>query len=280
MELWKGAPVAAAIKEEAIQKIEELKKIGVVPTLAVVRIGEEEDDLAYERGILKRFESCGARVRVVELPVSVTQLELEEAVKRLNEDSGVHGILIFSSFPKGIDKTALRRVISPQKDVDGFGWENLGYIFAQDDRAFPPCTAKAVMEMLSYYNVDLTGKRATVIGRSLVVGRPAAMMLMNENATVTICHTKTADTPAEARRADILVVTAGVKKLVGKEYLREGQIVLDVGIHEDGDSLCGDVKADEADMVAALTPVPGGVGSVTTAVLLKHTVISAERMSK
>ena len=280
MELWKGAPVATAIKEEAIQKIEELKKIGVVPTLAVVRIGEEEDDLAYERGILKRFESCGAQVRVVELPVSVTQLELEEAVKRLNEDSGVHGILIFSSFPKGIDKTALRRVISPQKDVDGFGWENLGYIFAQDDRAFPPCTAKAVMEMLAYYNVDLTGKRATVIGRSLVVGRPAAMMLMNENATVTICHTKTADTPAEARRADILVVTAGVKKLVGKEYLREGQIVLDVGIHEDGDSLCGDVKADEADMVAALTPVPGGVGSVTTAVLLKHTVISAERMSK
>ena len=280
MELWKGAPVATAIKEEAIQKIEELKKIGVVPTLAVVRIGEEEDDLAYERGILKRFESCGAQVRVVELPVSVSQLELEEAVKRLNEDSGVHGILIFSSFPKGIDKTALRRVISPQKDVDGFGWENLGYIFAQDDRAFPPCTAKAVMEMLAYYNVDLTGKRATVIGRSLVVGRPAAMMLMNENATVTICHTKTADTPAEARRADILVVTAGVKKLVGKEYLREGQIVLDVGIHEDGDSLCGDVKADEADMVAALTPVPGGVGSVTTAVLLKHTVISAERMSK
>ena len=280
MELWKGAPVATAIKEEAIQKIEELKKIGVVPTLAVVRIGEEEDDLAYERGILKRFESCGAQVRVVELPVSVTQLELEEAVKRLNEDSGVHGILIFSSFPKGIDKTALRRVISPQKDVDGFGWENLGYIFAQDDRAFPPCTAKAVMEMLAYYNVDLTGKRVTVIGRSLVVGRPAAMMLMNENATVTICHTKTADTPAEARRADILVVTAGVKKLVGKEYLREGQIVLDVGIHEDGDSLCGDVKADEADMVAALTPVPGGVGSVTTAVLLKHTVISAERMSK
>lgn len=280
MELWKGAPVAAAIKGEAIQKIEELKKIGVVPTLAVVRIGAEEDDLAYERGILKRFESCGAEVRVVELPVSVTQQELEGSIKQLNEDTSVHGILVFSSFPKGIDKTALRRAISPQKDVDGFGWENLGYIFAQDDRAFPPCTAKAVMEMLSYYKVDLTGKRATVIGRSLVVGRPAAMMLMNANATVTICHTKTADTPAEARRADILVVTAGVKKLVGKEYLREGQIVLDVGIHEDGDSLCGDVNAAEADMVAALTPVPGGVGSVTTAVLLKHTVISAERMAK
>lgn len=280
MELWKGAPVAASMKEKSISEIEQLQASGVVPTLGVIRVGQKDDDLAYERGIQKRFESVGAKVVIKELPKEVSQKELEKTLVELNEDPTIHGVLIFNPLPKQIDMKALRSLIAPEKDIDCFGWTNLAYVFANDERAYPPCTAQAVIETLDYYGVDVTGKKVTVIGRSLVVGRPVAALLMHRNATVTVCHTKTINTPAEANQGDILVVCAREPRLVKKEYMHDDQIVIDVGIHADGDSLCGDVDERDLPELKAFTPVPGGVGSVTTAVLLKHTIQCAKRFVK
>ena len=277
MDIWKGAPVAAAIKQQVAMDVEMLKKQNVLPTLGIIRIGENEDDLSYERGIRRRFEEMGAGVQVKTFPNDVCQQEIEDAISAFNQNENIHGILVFSSIPKGIQIEALRAAICSQKDVDGFGWENMGYILAQDYKAFHPCTAEAVVEMLKFYKEDLVGKKITIVGRSLVVGRPLAMMLMKENATVTVCHTKTKDVPAECKDADIVVACAGVKKLIDGSYVKPGQVVLDVGIHEDGNSLCGDVSAEDMPDLKALTPVPGGVGAVTTALLLKHVVESAKR---
>ena len=278
MEQWRGAPVVQKMKETFEAQVAELAARGVTPTLAVLRVGAREDDLAYERGISKRFASVGAAVTVTELPETVTQEELEAALESLNRDPAVHGILVFRPLPKHLSEERLSERIAPEKDVDCLGRINTAYVFAGDGRAYPPCTPQAVMEMLDFYGVDLTGKKAVVIGRSMVVGKPLAMLLLKKHATVTICHTRTQNLAEECRRADVLIACAGAKRMVGAEFVRSGQVVLDVGIHADGDSLCGDVDAAAvSDVVAALTPVPGGVGTVTTSVLLKHTLLSAMR---
>ena len=198
----------------------------------------------------------------------------------LNEDDSVHGILMFRPLPKQLNGEKARKLLSPAKDVDGCTDGSLAGVFTNTALGFPPCTARAAMEILKYYGVELKGKRVAVIGRSLVIGRPVAMMLMHANATVTICHTRTVDVPSITRDADILIAASGQMESVGAEYLREGQTVIDVGIgwNEAKQKLCGDVKAEEAEPVAAaLTPVPGGVGSVTSAVLCKHVVEAARR---
>ena len=279
-EIWKGAPVAAALSETVAAEAAELTAKGVLPTLAIFRVGERDDDLAYERGAMKRCEKVGVRVKNVVLPADVDSNTFFRTLEALNTDPEVHGILMFRPLPKQLDGEKARRMLAPEKDVDGCTDGSLAGVFTNTALGFPPCTAQAAMELLRYYGVDPKGKRVAVIGRSLVIGRPVAMMLMHANATVTVCHTRTVDVPAVTREADIVVAASGQMESVGANYLRPGQIVIDVGIgwNEAKQKLCGDVRAQETEPIAAaLTPVPGGVGSVTSAVLCKHVVEAAKR---
>lgn len=277
MEELRGAPVARAIMDKTAGEITRLAQAGIMPKLAVFRVGNREDDIAYERSIIKRFSAAGAAVEVMALSEDATQEELEAVVRRAADDESVHGILVFSPLPKKFNAGRIRMLIPAEKDVDGMTDASLAGVFRGDKNAFAPCTAQAVVEILRYYGMEnLAGKRVTVVGRSTVVGKPLAMLLLGMNATVTVCHTKTADTAAECRRADVVIACAGQARMVTDEYMSAGQTIIDVGINADGDGICGDVDyAAAQSIVAAATPVPGGVGAVTTAVLLSHTVRNA-----
>lgn len=277
MEELRGAPVARAIMDKTAGEITRLAQAGIMPKLAVFRVGSREDDIAYERSIIKRFSAAGAAVEVMALSEDATQEELEAAVRRAADDESVHGILVFSPLPKKFNAGRIRMLIPAEKDVDGMTDASLAGVFRGDKNAFAPCTAQAVVEILRYYGMEnLAGKRVTVVGRSTVVGKPLAMLLLGMNATVTVCHTKTADTAAECRRADVVIACAGQARMVTDEYMSAGQTIIDVGINADGDGICGDVDyAAAQSIVAAATPVPGGVGAVTTAALLSHTVRNA-----
>lgn len=277
MEELRGAPVARAIMDKTAGEITRLAQAGIIPKLAVFRVGSREDDIAYERSIIKRFSAAGAAVEVMALSEDAMQEELEAAVRRAADDESVHGILVFSPLPKKFNAGRIRMLIPTEKDVDGMTDASLAGVFRGDKNAFAPCTAQAVVEILRYYGMEnLAGKRVTVVGRSTVVGKPLAMLLLGMNATVTVCHTKTADTAAECRRADVVIACAGQARMVTDEYMSAGQTIIDVGINADGDGICGDVDyATAQSIVAAATPVPGGVGAVTTAVLLSHTVRNA-----
>lgn len=277
MEELRGAPVARAIMDKTAGEITRLAQAGIMPKLAVFRVGSREDDIAYERSIIKRFSAAGAAVEVMALSEDATQEELEAVVRRAADDESVHGILVFSPLPKKFNAGRIRMLIPAEKDVDGMTDASLAGVFRGDKNAFAPCTAQAVVEILRYYGMEnLAGKRVTVVGRSTVVGKPLAMLLLRMNATVTVCHTKTADTAAECRRADVVIACAGQARMVTDEYMSAGQTIIDVGINADGDGICGDVDyAAAQSIVAAATPVPGGVGAVTTAVLLSHTVRNA-----
>lgn len=277
MEELRGAPVARAIMDKTAGEITRLAQAGIMPKLAVFRVGSREDDIAYERSIIKRFSAAGAAAEVMALSEDATQEELEAVVRRAADDESVHGILVFSPLPKKFNAGRIRMLIPAEKDVDGMTDASLAGVFRGDKNAFAPCTAQAVAEILRYYGMEnLAGKRVTVVGRSTVVGKPLAMLLLGMNATVTVCHTKTADTAAECRRADVVIACAGQARMVTDEYMSAGQTIIDVGINADGDGICGDVDyAAAQSIVAAATPVPGGVGAVTTAVLLSHTVRNA-----
>jgi len=281
-ELLKGAPVAAALNESTAADVEALKARGISPTLAILRVGERPDDIAYENGATKRCEKVGVAVKNVRLPADVSQAELLSQIDTLNRDGSIHGILMFRPLPKHIDETAVCEAISPAKDVDGITSGSLAGVFAGTDSGFPPCTPKACMEILDHYGINMQGKKAVVVGRSLVVGKPAAMMLLGKHATVTVCHTRTADMPAVCREADVLIVAAGRANVVDSSFLSPGQVVLDVGINtDDNGNLCGDVNFNQAEpIVSAITPVPGGVGTVTTSVLVSHVVAAAKRAAK
>lgn len=279
-ELLKGAPVAAALNEKMAADARALRARGVAPTLAILRAGEREDDLSYERGAMKRCAQAGVEVKNVVLPGSVDSETFFKTLDGLNKDSAVHGILMFRPLPEQLDGEAARKLLAPEKDVDGCTDGSLAGVFTNTALGFPPCTAQAAMEILDFYKIDCAGKRAAVIGRSLVVGRPAALMLMHKNATVTVCHTKTRDMPAITKQADIVVVAAGRMETIGAEYFKPGAVVIDVGIgwNEAKQKLCGDVKFDEAEPLAqAITPVPGGVGAVTTSVLVSHVIEAAKK---
>lgn len=279
-ELLKGAPATAALSEKLKTDVAALKEQGITPKLAILRIGEREDDLSYERGAMKRCAQVGIEVKNVVLPAEVDSDTFLGTLDHLNRDASVHGILMFRPLPKQLDGEKARKMLVPEKDVDGCTDGSLAGVFTGTPLGFPPCTAQAVMEILRYYGVEPEGKKTVIIGRSLVVGRPVAMMMMNANATITICHTRTMDVPSIARSADIIIAASGQMESVGADYLRCGQIVIDVGIgwNKAKQKLCGDVKLEEAkSVVEAITPVPGGVGSVTTAVLCKHVVEAAQR---
>lgn len=276
-EILKGAPVAAALNEKTAALAAQLRANGVEPTLAVLRVGENPSDISYERGIVKRCGELGVAVHHCLLNADCTQDQLMDCLYQLNHDDTVHGILVFRPLPSHLDEEAVRQALLPTKDVDGITDGSLAGVFTGNGTGFAPCTAQAVVEILDHYGVDCSGKNAVVLGRSLVVGRPAAMLLLHKNATVTLCHSKSVDAPAAARAADILVVCLGKAACVSSDYVRPGQTVIDVGIHMGPDGkLCGDVDFAAAEpTVAAITPVPGGVGAVTTAVLLHHVVSAA-----
>ena len=276
----KGAPVAAAITEDLVLRTEKLKEKGIVPCLAILRVGERESDLSYERGALKRCEKTGIAVKQFILPEDTTQEDLMAAISEMNRDRAIHGCLMLRPLPKTLDEKAACAALDPKKDVDGITAGSMAMIYSGNGAGFAPCTAQSCMEMLHYYGVDVSGRRAAVIGRSLVIGRPAAMLLMQENATVTICHTRTRNMPEIVREAEIVIVAAGKAEAIGAESFREGQTVLDVGINwsEEKQKLVGDVDFAAAEpVVRAISPVPGGVGSVTTAVLCKHVIEAAEQ---
>ena len=279
-EILKGAPVAAAMTEQMKKDVEDLRAKGIDPTLAILRVGERPDDLAYERGAMKRAEKAGVTVRNVVLPEDVTQEEFDATLTELNRDDTVHGILMFRPLPKHLDNEKARKMLAPEKDIDGCTDGSLAGVFTNTKTGFPPCTAQAAMEMLHFYGVDIKGKKAAVIGRSLVIGRPVAMMLMHENATVVNCHTKTVDVPSITREADILICAAGVLHSVKPEFTNPDQVVIDVGINwdEEKDGISGDADFDAVEpVVKAISPVPGGVGTVTSSVLISHVIEAAKR---
>jgi len=274
-----GKEVADEILDELKIKVEALKGRGIEPGLAILRVGQREDDLAYERGVLKRFESAGAAVSVTALDAGVSQEELDKTFDGINADPAVHGILVFRPLPKGLSDEHMRKTIDSGKDVDFMDIRNMGACLSGVPDCAAPCTAEAVMALIKHYGIVTKGKRVTVVGRSLVIGKPVALLLTTANATVTVCHTKTADIREECRRADIIVACCGVAKMIDDSYVREGQTVIDVGMNVDGEGkLCGDVDYDKVSETAeAVTPVPGGVGSITTAILLRHVVDNAEK---
>ena len=277
--ILKGAPVVAAMNEANAARCAALSEKGIIPTLAVVRVGAREDDLSYERGVMTRCGKVGVVVRQFLLPADASRDELLDVIQKINADASIHGCLLFRPLPKQFDDRTIRAALDPKKDIDGITDGSLAGVFTNTAIGYPPCTAQACLEILKYYQIPLSGKRAVVVGRSLVVGKPAAMMLDRENATVTMCNSRTQDLPALCREADVVVVAMGRMGAIGGDALREGQVVVDVGIHvnEEG-KLCGDVRFSEAEpLVDAITPVPGGVGTVTTSVLVGHVVDAAEK---
>ncbi len=277
-ELLDGRKLARTLLEEIKNSSNILKSKGVNPTIAIMRVGNKKDDIAYERGILRNCEKVGIRSKVVELPESIDTEKFIKELDLLNNDSETHGILIFRPLPKHLDENKIKHLISPVKDVDGMNPLNLAKVFEGEYSGFSPCTPAAVMEIIKRYEIDLVGKKTVVIGRSMVVGKPLSMMLLKENATITICHSKTAELQRLSSEADVLIAAIGKTRFVTEKYIKPGAIVIDVGINVDETgNLCGDVDFDAVSNKASLiTPVPGGVGSITTAVLLRHVLIAAE----
>ncbi|MCC8122869.1 MAG: bifunctional 5,10-methylene-tetrahydrofolate dehydrogenase/5,10-methylene-tetrahydrofolate cyclohydrolase [Oscillospiraceae bacterium] len=276
-----GTAVANARSEALFARATELKKSGIVPKLAIVRLGERAEDLSYERGACKRCEKIGILVQKYILPQDAAQDTVLSAIEAINRDRTIHSALLFQPFPAQICGESVLAALDPAKDADGITDSAKAHVFSGHGIGFPPCTAQACMELLHHYGYDLTGKRAVVIGRSMVIGRPVAMLLLQENATVTICHTRTEDMPALCRSADILVAAAGRANMVDSSYVNAHQVVLDVGINIGADgTLVGDVDFAQVEpRVAAITPVPGGVGAVTSTVLAAHVVEAAEGMA-
>lgn len=277
-EILKGSLVASAINERTSAAVEELKSMGVSPTLCIVRVGERPDDLSYERGAEKRAAAVGISVVKRLFPVDVTEDELIDAVKDINADPSIHGVLMFRPLPKHINESHVCNTLLPEKDMDGITDMSMAGVYAQKPLGYAPCTAQAVIELIDHYGIDLKGKNVTVIGRSLVIGKPVTMMLIKKNATVTVCHTRTRDTAMECRRADVIVAAAGSAGMVNADFVREGQTVIDVGINwsEKKQKIVGDVDFDSVEpIVEKITPVPGGVGAVTTSVLMSHVAQSA-----
>jgi methylenetetrahydrofolate dehydrogenase (NADP+)/methenyltetrahydrofolate cyclohydrolase len=272
--LAKGKPVADKITEEVKKEVEQFNKNNIFPKLKIVRVGNREDDLSYERAAVKRMAACGIRCEVLELPQDISQNDFETELKKVDGDDTVHGILLFRPLPKQIDENEMKFIISPEKDIDCFNPINVAKVMEGDETGFPPCTPTAAIEILKHYNVPMKGKNAVVLGRSMVVGKPAAMLLLKENASVTICHSKTENLPGVAANADILIAAIGKSKMVTSDYIKEGAAVIDVGINVDSQgNMTGDVATQDClDKCGLITPVPAGVGSVTTAVLAKHVV--------
>jgi methylenetetrahydrofolate dehydrogenase (NADP+)/methenyltetrahydrofolate cyclohydrolase len=275
MEILKGLPVANAINEKLMEQVKSIE--GPLPHLAIIRVGERPDDCSYERGAVKKMDKVGVRCTTYTFDADIDNETFQAEFDKINENPDIDGILMLRPLPKQLDEKQIENKIDPRKDLDGISPLNLAKVYAGDESGYAPCTAEAVIEMLDYAGIDIKGKRVTVVGRSLVIGKPVSMLLMKRNATVTVCHTKTVDMEGTCKNAEILVAAAGSARMIKKDYVAEGAIVVDVGINVDEEgNLCGDVDFDTiTDIAAIATPVPGGVGSVTTSVLAKHLVKAA-----
>lgn len=281
-EKWTGREVAEDLDQKTKETVTALAEKGVTPTLGVVRVGEKPADLSYEKGLEKRCGKVGIRVEKFLLPEDVSGQGLLDVVREVNASEHIHGILLFRPLPAGMDEHRILQEISPEKDLDCVTDLSLAGVFAGKREGFAPCTAEAVIRILDYYGYNCTGKRAVVVGRSTVIGKPAAMLLLGKNATVTIAHTKTENLPALLREADLIVAAAGHPHTVTGACLGAGQTIVDVGINVTPEGkLIGDVdpEAEEA-LAGAYTPVPGGVGAVTTAVLVSHLAAAARRQTR
>ena len=285
-----GKEVNEALVANLQERTAALREKGTAPTLGIIRVGARPDDLRYEEGAIKRAELVGIDVKVIELPEDADREAVLAAVDQVNADNSIHGVLMFQPFPAHLRpyQREICNRLDPKKDMDCLtDLSSAGVYQGRSDLGYAPCTPAACMEILDFYGIDCKGKNAVVIGRSLVVGKPAGMMLMGKNATVTTCHTKTVNTAEICKNADIIVSAAGVLNSLTAEYVRPGQIVIDVSINWDENKInarggkggiAGDAKFDEVEaIVDAITPVPGGVGAVTTTVLMKHVVEAAEK---
>lgn len=283
--------LADDIKDYIIGIAGELRDDGKPTGLAIVRVGKNPSDIAYEKSIEKYAETVGINTYFYRVDEDIHEDEFLELIEEINDDEAVDGVLIFKPLPQQIDGDMLKEAVMPLKDIDGVSGSSMALLYdtpVETDEeimpswlgsGFPPCTAEACILILDSYGIDPTGKKAVVIGRSDVIGKPVSLMLLNRDATVTICHTKTKNLEDIAKEADILIVATGRKKSIGKDYVSPGQTVIDVGIHVDEDgSMCGDVDFDQVEpIVENITPVPGGVGGLTTALLLKHAVDASLR---
>lgn len=271
----RGKKVSDGIKEYVSK---ELETLSFVPKLAIVRVGENPDDMSYERGATKKLKSFGLDVASYVFPQDISDEKFKKAFRDINEDDEVTGILLLRPLPRTINEKDIENMIDPQKDLDGISPINIAKVFAGDTTGFSPCTAEAVIEVLKAYDIELTGKRVTVVGRSMVVGKPVSMLLLKENATVTMTHTRTVDLKKTCSDAEIVIAAAGRAKMLNSDYCGQDAVMIDVGINVDENGkLCGDVDYATLDgKASAATPVPGGVGTVTTAVLAKHLILAAK----
>ena len=273
MILLYGADTAEKIKTEISGMLSELK--GYIPTLGIVRIGSNPSDISYEKGAVKKMESLSLKTKVFEFDENTSSEDFIEEFKKINEDDEIDGILLFRPLPEHIDEKKVIEVLDERKDLDGISYKNIAKVFAGDESGFAPCTAKAVIKILESNNIELEGKNVVVLGRSMVIGKPVAMLAIQKNATVTLCHSKTADLKKVCKNADILIVAIGRAKMINDDYIGEDAVVIDVGINFFEGKLCGDVDLENVKNAAMATPVPKGVGAVTTSVLAQHLVIAA-----
>ena len=273
MILLYGADTAEKIKTEISGMLSELK--GYTPTLGIVRIGSNSADISYEKGAVKKMESLSLKTKVFEFDENISSEDFIEEFKKINEDDEIDGILLFRPLPEHIDEKKVIEVLDERKDLDGISYKNIAKVFAGDESGFAPCTAKAVIKILESNNIELEGKNVVVLGRSMVIGKPVAMLAIQKNATVTLCHSKTADLKKVCKNADVLIVAIGRAKMINDDYIGEDAVVIDVGINFFEGKLCGDVDLENVKNAAMATPVPKGVGAVTTSVLAQHLVIAA-----
>lgn len=278
-DLLLGKPVADAMAADIVARAKALTASGKQPTLAIVRVGERPDDLTYERSAMKRADACGIAVKQFVLPAGASTDDVLAAVAAVNSDDSIHGCLLFRPLPEGIDEQTVCNALDPAKDIDGITRGSLATLLAGTGEGFAPCTAAACIDILDHYGINPQGKKAVVLGRSLVIGKPVALMLLARNATVTVCHSRTQDLASAVRDADIVVCATGRARAYGADLFAPGQTVLDVGINfDDEGNLCGDADFDAVEsVVSAITPVPRGVGSVTTVAMLRNVVIAVER---
>lgn len=275
-----GKEVAKKLQQDLMEESDKLKKQGITPGLCIVMVGDNPDSAAYIRGAVKRSEQVGIEATVKEYPKDISQDNFIKELRKLNEDPKIHGIIIMMPLPEQLSEDVIKYEIAPEKDVDGLSPINISKVMSGEEGGFAPCTPSAVIEILKHYNIAIKGKKAVVIGRSMVVGRPLSMMLLKENATVTICHTRTKNLAEEAKRAELLIAAAGKSKMVTKDMVAPDAIVIDVGINFEDGKMCGDVDYDEvSESCSMITPVPGGVGSVTSTVLAKHVIEACKRQN-
>ncbi len=282
-EVLLGNDVSKAVNVRTQETIAKLKNKDITPSLILVRVGEKEDDLTYERTILKRCDTMGIHTEVLTFPMDIDSEAFFSTIEEINNDEKVDGILVFRPLPKQLDDNRLMELSNVEKDIDGCTEASLAAIFCNKEEGFAPCTAQAVIEMLDYYHIPIEGQKAVVIGRSLVIGKPVSQLLLNRNATVTVCHSRTKDVKEYTKTADIVITALGKAESIDASYFNENSVVIDVGINwsEEKQKIVGDVLFDDAEKtVKAITPVPRGVGSVTTSILLNHVVQACLRKNK